>query len=92
MEFYALFFRRDATESVVSIPNGMEFYSSLFRKRQQILVSIPNGMEFYCSVCILCLEILMVSIPNGMEFYFSQALPQSAVDSRFNSQRDGILP
>ena len=32
----------------VSIPNGMEFYSSIFAKFAiSSLVSIPNGMEFY---------------------------------------------
>ena len=34
----------------------------------------------------------MVSIPNGMEFYPYSDLYEAYDRSRFNSQRDGILP
>ena len=33
-----------------------------------------------------------VSIPNGMEFYENLEYDFYSIDSRFNSQRDGILP
>ena len=55
---------------IVSIPNGMEFYTSVsLPHHRHKSVSIPNGMEFYmASWVVLQLESL-VSIPNGMEFY-----------------------
>ena len=53
-------------------------------------VSIPNGMEFYSFFRSIVDYPAFVSIPNGMEFYL-ESKPQSVQDTRFNSQRDGIL-
>ena len=77
---------------VVSIPNGMEFYTktalgnlrsaSFNSQRDGILLPIKRRLR----------SKMNVSIPNGMEFYIFWAGDRSAVFARFNSQRDEILP
>ena len=69
MEFYALEWICRHHKAKVSIPNGMEFYSSLSSssffcarfnsQRDGILHAYGNNANF----------IIEVSIPNGMEFY-----------------------
>ena len=79
------------TTILVSIPNGMEFYDVVWRRRLfNTYVSIPNGMEFYYIMVSHYDFISVVSIPNGMEFY-AESSDFEAHKTCFNSQRDGIL-
>ena len=78
--------------SIVSIPNGMEFYWMILIDIHDLCyVSIPNGMEFYSTCTFELFQKYAVSIPNGMEFY-ARVRYLSRLSARFNSQRDGILP
>ena len=82
--------RNRRARCLVSIPSGMEFYTSLCflafafgrfnSQRDGILFnfSLKLGVFFF------------VSIPSGMEFYLTQRF-QSFASVCFNSQRDGIL-
>ena len=55
---------------MVSIPNGMKFYSQgLWGMDQNEEVSIPNGMKSYIFSPFLSMTKSIVSIPNGMKFY-----------------------
>ena len=77
--------------SIVSIPNGMEFYWMILIDIHDLCyVSIPNGMEFYSTCTFELFQKYAVSIPNGMEFY-ARVRYLSRLSARFNSQRDGIL-
>ena len=63
-----------------------------FHRHLDTFVSIPNGMEFYRARGYQTKWAKCVSIPNGMEFYKASLISSLAPVSRFNSQRDGILP
>ena len=54
--------------TIVSIPNGMEFYGCLSRLYQDLLsVSIPNGMEFYSTAfLVFSLEVSFNSQRDGI--------------------------
>ena len=78
--------------SLVSIPNGMEFYIfGLSPSPSFQIISIPNGMEFYWHAAKCAGVAYSVSIPNGMKFYKGRVM-QIGVFTGFNSQRDEILP
>ena len=77
-------------DTVVSIPNGMEFYASTPRPP-----SVPRSFNSQRDGILLKTQsrfgyIARVSIPNGMEFY-SQSISRDSAICCFNSQRDGIL-
>ncbi len=57
----------EAKESeIVSIPNGMEFYSfGLTIDISKIRVSIPNGMEFYCLIKRYSRRLCVFQFPTG---------------------------
>ena len=76
----------------VSIPNGMEFYSSRFFGRLYIesFNSQRDGILPNLSA-LISMELKRVSIPNGMEFYGAVLRIGAGVRQSFNSQRDGIL-
>ena len=76
--------------TLVSIPNGMEFY--LARRPYLCLpcqFQFPTGWNSTrsCNTHSLCKG---VSIPNGMEFYALSGISSFCIVC-FNSQRDGIL-
>ena len=81
---------RNILLGLVSIPNGMEFYSLKRLPISQIsLFQFPTGWNS----TIGSLENpagIWVSIPNGMEFYRIRKRRPFSISS-FNSQRDGIL-
>jgi len=88
-----LSFRRLALARLcVSIPNGMEFYicGYCLGGWQSELFQFPTGWNSTRLCAELRTSQKTVSIPNGMEFY-AEHLPYRALESRFNSQRDGIL-
>ena len=75
---------------MVSIPNGMEFYSRKAWESGEIkMFQFPTGWN-----STLRSEarhyLRSVSIPNGMEFY-AKVRYLNLRSARFNSQRDGIL-
>ena len=82
----------EAKESeIVSIPNGMEFYSfGLTIDISKIRVSIPNGMEFYCLIKRYSRRLCVFQFPTGWNSTI--CLNFSILSGKsFNSQRDGIL-
>ena len=76
--------------TLVSIPNGMEFYERVATSRRirGSFNSQRDGILRSITAPYDCQAI--VSIPNGMEFYLS-FIPLPFGRGSFNSQRDGIL-
>ncbi len=72
MEFYEQRCLICFVKSMVSIPNGMEFYSTLnSRTMPRQRFQFPTGWN--STVQINLSEIIkIVSIPNGMEFYYGE--------------------
>jgi len=77
---------------VVSIPNGMEFYSILSRGLKCPWGSFNSQRDgILPQNCGDGRLRTLVSIPNGMEFYHCNARVTQSNKNGFNSQRDGIL-
>ena len=90
MEFYKSLSLEFYAKTIVSIPNGMEFYTMLDNTINYAIgfnYQRDGILPFYFTFSVL---IYLVSIPNGMEFYDITELGVSA-EICFNSQRDGIL-
>ena len=92
MKFYSSIISIKIWKIVVSIPNGMKFYS-FFE------TLLPSALRCFNSQRdeILRMKNLQdrfrrgVSIPNGMKFYAAMAIHFYSLQMSFNSQRDEIL-
>ena len=90
MEFYSWRAAQRIDHELVSIPNGMEFYT--LAKTASLAVPMfqfPTGWNSTKELLKFGVKI-DVSIPNGMEFYLNSTI-LSERSKCFNSQRDGIL-
>ena len=72
MEFYEGISSRLRVSSLVSIPNGMEFYADMLQKdfAYTPLFQFPTGWNSTFFFAFILYYSWGVSIPNGMEFYF----------------------